>query len=273
MNSQNLAIPVLMYHHVNPVGNFINVRPHNFEAHMRYLKGAGFTSLHTAEFSDILTGRQEAPKRPVMITFDDGWLDNWVFAFPLLKKYNMKAVIFLITSRIAEQGKRTRSDEAPVDPLPTHRDSGKLIQQGRTAEVMLSWDEVHEMMNSGLVEFHSHTHSHTRWDKLVLDRDKRNEALRKDLLAAKDIMEARLNMSDEALCWPQGFFDRDYLEIAESLGYRMMFTTKTGTNTPDTTMRKVRRLVIGDISTFSLRKKLFIHSRSWLSRAYLRLFK
>jgi len=267
------AIPVLMYHHVNPAGNFINVRPENFDAHMRILKEKGFTTLHAAEFGEILSGRQGAPKKPVMITFDDGWLDNWVFAFPILKKHGMMAVIFLITAQLAEQGRRVRADEAMVGPLPKHRESRRLVEEGRSSDVMLSWEEVREMTGSGLVEFHSHTHTHQRWDKLFGDRRKRDEALKNDLQAAKDILEQKLGMKDDALCWPQGFYDHDYLEIATSLGYRMMFTTKTGTNTPETDMQQVRRLVIGDISTVSFRKKLFIHSRPWLSRAYLKYLK
>jgi peptidoglycan/xylan/chitin deacetylase (PgdA/CDA1 family) len=240
---------------------------------MRHLKEKGYTPLHTGEFSDILTGRQEAPSKPVVITFDDGWLDNWVFAFPILKKYGMKAVIFLVTSQIAEQGKRRRSDEGFNDALPTHREAGKLIEEGRAGEVMVSWDEVNAMRETGLVEFQSHTHTHQRWDKMFRDRSERNEALRRDLLAAKEMIEKRVKTDGNALCWPQGFYDREYLEIAESLGYRMMFTTKTGTNTPVTDLRHIRRLVIGNISIFSFRKKLFIHASPWLSRTYLRYFK
>ncbi len=267
------AIPVLMYHHVNPRGHFINVTPRNFEAQMRYLRKYGWTSLHTAEFAHILAERRPAPKKPVMITFDDGWLDNWIFAFPILRKYSMKAVIFLITSRLAASGRRKRSDEGRIAPLPTHRQSGRLIDEGRAAEVMLSWDEVVEMQESGLIEFHSHTNTHERWDKVFRDTRKRDEELTNDLRSAQAILEQQLGVQGDALCWPQGFFDSDYLEIAASLGYRMMFTTKTGTNTHETDIREIRRLVIGDIGTVSFRKKLFIHSRPWLSRVYLKYFK
>lgn len=272
MRAQTPAIPVLMYHHVNPQGSFINVRPETFELHMRYLKKKGFTAIHTGEFSDILTGRAAAPRRPVMITFDDGWLDNWVFAFPVLRKYGMRAVIFLVTGHIAGQGRRHRSDEESVAALPPHREAKALVERGRTGEVMLSWDEAAEMKDSGLVEFHSHTHTHQRWDKLIPDRDGRNAALRGDLVAAKELLEKK-GMKGDALCWPQGFYDDDYRGIAGSLGYRMMFTTEAGTNGPGAELSRIRRIVIGDISVFSLAKKLFIYSRPGLSRVYLRYFK
>ena len=272
MSTQHPAIPVLMYHHVNPEGNFINVSPETFELQMRYLKDKGFTAVHADELSDILSGKVSAPRKPVMITFDDGWLDNWVFGFPVLKRFGMKAVIFLITSRLARQGIRLRSDQGRADALPTHRESAALVENGRADEVMLSWDEVAAMKASGLVEFHSHTHTHQRWDKLMPDRSRRNEALRNDLRAAKEILEGR-GLGGSCLCWPQGFYDDDYLSLADALGYTMMFTTEAGTNDSVETLQRIRRIVIGNIGTLSFAKKLFIYSRPWLSRAYLTYFK
>ena len=272
MSTHQPAIPVLMYHHVNPAGNFINVGPKTFELQMRYLKEKGFTAVHAGEFSGILSGKAAAPRKPVMITFDDGWLDNWVFAFPVLKQYGMKAVIFLITSRVARQGIRLRSDQGHADALPTHRESAALVENGLADEVMLSWDEVAEMKDSGLVEFHSHTHTHQRWDKLMPDRSGRNKALRDDLQAAKELL-AEKGLGGSCLCWPQGFYDDDYLSLADSLGYTMMFTTEAGTNDSAETLQRIKRIVIGNIGTVSFAKKLFIYSRPWLSRAYLKYFK
>jgi len=272
MSTQRPAIPVLMYHHVNPAGNFINVKPDIFELQMRYLKEKGFTAVHAGEFSAMLSGEMPAPPRPVMITFDDGWLDNWVFAFPILKRYGMKAAIFLITSHVAPGGKRPRSDEGFTAALPTHRESKGIIEAGRQDEVMLSWDEVEEMKATGLVEFHSHTHTHQRWDKLIAGREERNSALKCDLSAAKDLLEKR-GMGSSGLCWPQGFYDEDYVSVAGSMGYRMLFTTEAGTNDSASELNHIRRIVIGNIGTFSLAKKLFIYSRPWLSRAYLKYFK
>lgn len=272
MSTLHPAIPVLMYHHVNPEGKFINVSPETFERQMRYLKDTGFTAVCTEDFAGILSGKIAAPRKPVMITFDDGWLDNWVFAFPVLKRYGMKAVIFLVTSRVARQGIRPRSDQGYTDALPTHRESKALIEDGRADTVMLSWDEVAEMQDSGMVEFHSHTHTHQRWDKLIPDRSGRNEALRNDLQTAKELLEEK-GLGGNCLCWPQGFYDDDYLSLAASLGYRMMFTTEAGTNDSVERLQRIKRIVIGNIGTLSFAKKLFIYARPRLSRVYLTYFK
>ena len=272
MNKSRFSIPVLMYHHVNPRGNFINLTPEKFEAHMRYLNRHGFTALHTDELLAILNGHKMPPKKPVMITFDDGWLDNWIFAFPALKKYGMKAVIFVITSLIPEKGRRQRSDEGKVAGLPKHSECERMIESGSASEVMASWEEIREMTETGLIEIQSHTHTHRRFDKLYADRMERNSFLKQDLQISKNIIEKRSGRLCNAVCWPWGKYNSDYIETAQALGFGAMFTTEKGTNTETTEPWRIRRVVIGNIGIFTFRKKLFIYSRDYLSRAYLKFF-
>jgi peptidoglycan/xylan/chitin deacetylase (PgdA/CDA1 family) len=267
------GIPALMYHHVNPAGSSINVTPGNFDRQMRFLKENGYQTLHTGEFLDVINGQRQIPKKAVIITFDDGWLDNWIYAFPILKKYGLKAVVFVITSLIADKGKRQRTDEGTPSGLPSHKECRKMIEAGLASEVMLSWEELREMENSGLVDVQSHTHAHIRWDKLFNDHKMKLDALNQDLKLSKETIEKRLDKKCNALCWPWGMYNKDYIGLARSSGYELLFTTEKGTNTPLTEQWRIRRLVIGNISTLTLRKKLFIHSRDWLSKAYLKIFK
>ncbi len=273
MNKKSFSVPVLTYHHVNKDGHFINVKPQIFENHIRYLNEHGFTALQTGDLLKIFNGHHMPPKRPVMITFDDGWLDNWVYAFPILKKYGFKAVVFVITSLIAEKGRRQRTDESIPSFLPSHKECQKMIEAGLASEVMLSWEELREMENSGLIDVQSHTHAHIRWDKLYNDHKMKLDALNQDLKLSKETIEKRLDKKCNALCWPWGMYNKDYIDSASSSGYELLFTTEKGTNVPVTEQWRVRRLAIGNISTLTLRKKLFIHSRDWLSKAYLKIFK
>lgn len=263
---------MLMYHHVNPSGDFINSRPGIFENHIRFLKDHGFTALHTGELNLILNGIKTPPRKPVMITFDDGWLDNWLFAFPILKKYNMKAVIFIITSMIAERERRQRSDEGVAGALPTHRECRKIIKAGRGDEVMLSWDELGEMEGSGIVDIQSHTHTHQRWDKLYSDRNRLRDTLLEELDISREMIKDKLGKDSNALCWPWGVYDREYIDIARSSGYEMLFTCHKGTNSGASDIMEIRRIAIANTSRFNLRKKLLIHSHKWLSNAYLKYF-
>ena len=239
---------------------------------MKYLDKHGFTTLHTDEFQQILNGQKMPPSKPVMITFDDGWLDNWVFAFPALKKYGMKAVIFVITSLIPEKGRRQRADEEKVAVLPKHRECERMIEAGSASEVMISWEEIREMTETGLIEIQSHTHTHRRYDKLYTDPEERREVLMKELRTSKEIIEEKLNIPCNSVCWPWGKYNSDYVEAAQALGFNAMFTTEKGTNTGTTEPWRIRRVVIGNIGIFSFRKKMFIYSRDYLSRAYLKIF-
>ncbi len=273
MDKHKYSIPVLMYHHVNPEGRSVNVTPERFEEHVSLLSRQGFTSLLTDDLVSIINNRQAPPEKPVMITFDDGWLDNWLFAFPILKKYNMNAVIFVMTSHIYESGIRKRSDEGNITALPAHKECLNVIEEGRGSEVMMSWDELREMEESGLVDIQSHTHTHQKWDSMYTDKEHLHKILEEELAVSKKIIEEKMNKRCSSLCWPWGRYNKEYIDLARSAGYDLLFTTEKGTNTPETLPWKIKRLVIGNISSSSLNKKLFIHSRHWLSKTYLRCFK
>ncbi|MBF0344782.1 MAG: polysaccharide deacetylase family protein [Nitrospirae bacterium] len=266
------AIPVLMYHHVNDRGSFITVEVALFELHMRLLKEMGYRTLHTSDLLDAAF-QKSPPHKCVMITFDDGWLDNYVYAYPILKKYDLKAVVFVVTSHVIEKGLRPRSDEGFTTALPSHKECVKMLEGGNGADCVLSWQELQQMELSGLVDVQSHTHSHVRFDKLYQDKDVRLRHLLDDLRLSKELIEQRLNKRCDALCWPWGVYDDEWISTASQLGFKALFTTQTGTNTPQTDLMRVNRLVIGNIGGFSFRKKLFIHSNPWLSRMYVRTFK
>ena len=260
------GIPVLMYHHVNPAGNALNVVPELFERQMGYLASAGYRTIDTSDLLDILSTGRRPHWRSVMITFDDGWLDNYLYAFPVLKEFNLKAVVFVVTSWAGERGVRT--DKIP---LPRHKDCVRLVHEDRSGDVVLSWDELSEMESSGLIDVQSHTHSHIRWDREVHEEE-RIAVLREDLETSKSMIEEKLNKPCNALCWPWGKGNVSYVKTAQEVGFRMLFTTEKGTNKGVEDLKGIKRIVIGNIKVTNLKKKLFIYSRPGLSRFYLRIF-
>ncbi|KJU83169.1 polysaccharide deacetylase [Candidatus Magnetobacterium bavaricum] len=266
------AIPVLMYHHVNDSGSFITVDVARFEQQMRLLQRMGYRTLHTADLLEIAAGGT-TPQRCVMITFDDGWLDNYVYAYPILKKYGHKAVIFVVTSRITEQGLRPRLDEGFTMPLPSHKECVRMVEEGNGSQCTLSWQELGQMARSGVIDVQSHTHTHVRFDQLYKDNAARLAQLQADLQRSKTLIEERSDKECHGLCWPWGVYDEGWIATATQAGFKALFTTCTGTNTAQDSMLEVKRLVIGNVGEFAFRKKLLIHSSPWLSRAYVRAFK
>lgn len=249
-----------MYHHVNPTGNLVNVTPGRFEAQMRCLSRWGYRTVQTGELLEILSCGEAVPPKTVMITFDDGWLDNWLYAFPILKKYGLKAVLFVVTSWICDRPPRRE-----VQPLPGHRECMRLLGSGRGEDLLLSWQELKEMEDSGLIDVQSHTHGHRRWDGGY-------GALRDELSRSKEMIEERLEKPCIGLCWPWGMDSPVQREAAMDAGFRLLFTTRKGCNSGAGDLSALKRVVIGNIGPLGFRKKLYINSRPWLSGLYLRVF-
>ena len=94
-------VPVLMYHHINHhKGDMVTITPEVFEDQMEYLYRAGYRTLKIAELIACINGGLTLTQKAVVVTFDDGWLDNYIYAFPTLKKYKINATVFLITDRV-----------------------------------------------------------------------------------------------------------------------------------------------------------------------------
>lgn len=255
------SIPVLMYHHVRPGGGMIACTPEHFESQLQWLQNNHYVGITLDEFAQHLAGENIAARyggaKPVLITFDDGYLNNWVYAFPLLERYGFKATVFLVTDWLHHGELRSNSAMAvgAVPDCPDHHQCEALIAEGRSDEVILRWEEVQAMQASGLVEFHSHTHTHTRWDKS--QPAAKNEKMRWELASAKALLQQKLGIDSVHLCWPQGYFDTDYVHIAQELGYQYLYTTEAfGRNTSSTSALAIHRFAVRNRPGKTLGKRI-----------------
>ena len=89
-----MSVSVLMYHHVLKRGGFIASSAEDFALQMRFLAEAGYKTLTMGEFIAYKKGQLAVPKKSVLITFDDGWKDNYVYAYPILREFGLRATIF-----------------------------------------------------------------------------------------------------------------------------------------------------------------------------------
>ena len=266
------AVPVLMYHHVSPNPGLVTVSPETFEDHMALLAERGYTTLTANQFLDFLQGSFQAPQRSVLITFDDGYLDNYVYAYPILKSHGLRAAIFCVTSWIADGPCRNHAGHSATLPIcPNHSGCKQAIAAGQSDSVILRWSEIEKMSRDDTIEIHSHTHTHTRWDKTIVDVAERNQQLATDLLQSQQALRARLGHESRHLCWPQGYFDAAYQAIATKLGYTAQYTTMQHVNTRATAPDSIGRNVAKELPADWLANRLFIYSRPWLGSVYHRL--
>lgn len=214
------AVPVLLYHHINPHrGDTVTVTPGAFAEQMRYLAEAGYRTLTLDALFSHVTGKSPIDGKAVAITFDDGWLDNYIWAYPVLREYRMNAAVFLIAGR---------TEAASVGPagilpsIPTHEESKSLIAKGEAGRVVIGWELVKEMQESGLIEFHSHTVSHRKCTGLSVVE------LASELAESRRIIEKNTGRPCRYLCWPYGAYDDAAVRAAVSAGYEGLFTTNSG---------------------------------------------
>jgi len=254
------SIPVVMYHHVSPVGKGLNIRPEIFDDHLRTLRRTGWKTLSGDEFLQCLQ-KNEIPKKCVLLTFDDGFVDNYLYAYPLLKKNNMKAVLFVPTGFI-EDADIKRDRFLPV----SHDDAWELASTERRSEVICTWKELEEMESGGIFDIQSHGHSHNTPQYL---KEKKYTELKEDLLISKKTLEKRFSKDILHFGWPKGKYDQTGIDIATETGFKAIYTCERGSNTREN-LKALKRLPAKKDGRW-LVNRLSIYSSVLLSKFYLAL--
>ncbi|MGE6630519.1 polysaccharide deacetylase family protein [Bacillus sp. NPDC077027] len=200
-----VELPILMYHSISS-GNLLRVPQKEFKGHMKWLKDNGYVTLSPAEAYVVLTTGKKPSEKCVLITFDDGYTDNYTKAFPILKKYEMKATIFMIQQSIGQ---------------PHH----------------LTDAQMDEMVTSG-ISIESHTVHHLELNRLSIAQQE------DELKASKDFFDRRFSQNTRMVSYPVGRYNEDTLRIAEEAGYQMAVTTEPGRAKKEQGMMSLHRLRI-----------------------------
>lgn len=223
-DSKKLAkdIPVLMYHHLlrdeeNPFKDNGSVLPvETFQEQMGLLYEKGYHTIGLKELEGFVRGEIELPKRSVLITFDDGYKSNYEYAYPILKQYDFKAVIFLISD--------WNTDEI------VSFNAGELQY--------LSWSEIENSRD--VFEYASHTH-----DLHKLDENGQGHLVTRPLDEIRYDLKTSMEILDTAcLAYPYGHYNEETLKILEELGYRMAFTIEPGRVKPGDSLLELKRYPI-----------------------------
>ncbi|MBQ7198611.1 MAG: polysaccharide deacetylase family protein [Selenomonadaceae bacterium] len=183
-------ILVLNYHQVNDSATSLAVPVADFDSQMAYLVDSGYIAITPDALLSALEGELELPPKPMLITFDDGYTDNYENAFPILQKYGLRATIFIIPAFVGKPG-------------------------------YMTWDELKEMEENGIT-MQSHTLNHIALEELP------DDGLRVELLNSKRMLEEKLGHAVDFVAYPTGTYNLHIAAIAKEVGYKGAFTIKYG---------------------------------------------
>lgn len=235
------GMPTLMYHKVGdpPPGSQLKklwVSAADFRRQLVYLRDHGYTAIDFKDWADAEKGVKPLPSKPVLITFDDGYMNNYELAYPILREFGMKGCIFLVYETMEKHnGWHNPASEAWLK--------------------MLTWAQIKEMQDSGVIEFGSHTMRHRNLDAIPL------EDAKWELEESKKRLEDKLGREMTGFAYPYGAgaYNPKVRALARAAGYRFDFSVKQGISALpwDREKEAIRRLLIrGDDNMYDFHLNL-----------------
>ena len=222
--------PVLLYHSIGfQPDNSLCISPKVFENHIKSLIGAGYHVTSLRQLYEKIESKQTYSQRTAVLTFDDGYLDNWTYAYPILKKYKVPATIFIVTGRTKEYPISYRPNLEDVwEGKLTYTELQKITQRHSKHIPYLTWAELRVMKKSGLIDIQSHSHSHPDFTVHETDNNKGTQDLLKELTLSKSIIESKLKHRVNFLAWPYGRYNMYSLVLAKKAGYLSTLDAHSG---------------------------------------------
>jgi peptidoglycan/xylan/chitin deacetylase (PgdA/CDA1 family) len=211
--SRQYVLPIAMYHSVKPsvpAGNVLTVSVKAFDRQMQFLKNNKYAVMTLDKAAALIAQRKKIPARALVITFDDGEVDNYLYAFPILKKYGLPATIFLVVNDIGKPDK-------------------------------LNWDQIRQMQDSGLITFGSHSMSHP-----FLDSNSPAPDLGKEISGSKAVIESMLGKPVSMFAYPVGRFNKDVRQRVIDAGYSVAVGTNPGKRISNDDVFALKRLRISE---------------------------
>ncbi len=217
--STSAKIPIIMYHYVEYVQDVndlirkrLDITPNIFSAELKALHDNNFDTYFVRDIPDILGGRIDYnASRSAVLTFDDGYEDFYYDVFPILKKYQMKATIFVIYDYVGRRG-------------------------------FMNEKEIREVLDSGLVELGSHTFDHYYLKKAPL------AAARHQIIDSKKAFEDRFGVKIKTFAYPYGAFDQSVIDTVKEATYSAAVSVIPGTIQSDTNLFYLYRIRPGNFT-------------------------
>ncbi|MPM32009.1 hypothetical protein SDC9_78567 [bioreactor metagenome] len=210
-------LPIIMYHEVKPAkAGKDAILPSEFEQDLQYLASQGYTTVTISQVIDYVNGNGSLPQKPIMLTFDDGYLNNYTYVLPLLQKYNAKIVFSVIGKCL---------DDFTANPCST------------AEYAYITWSQLTEMMDTGLVEVQNHTYNLHAYNprrrigctQAYGESDWDYEALlTKDIGGLQTLIAQKTGQTPDAFAYPYGKRSDLTDPVLKKLGFEATLTCDYG---------------------------------------------
>lgn len=221
--SDKYVVPILVYHHIDGRAQLelTTVSPQSFDQQMAYIKKNGFKVMSFNELVEDTRQGIKIPPKSVVLSFDDGYEDNFTHALPILKKYGFSGIFFLPSDLIGKEG-------------------------------FMTWDQVRVMVQNGM-EIGSHTETH-----IYLPTYPSLDRVVEEIRGSKTTLEKELKIEIKYFCYPSGGFDDQIKEFLKQAGYKGACTTNRGEDRYNKDVYELKRIRMKDNNTsnFDMRAKL-----------------
>ncbi|HAN46728.1 MAG TPA: polysaccharide deacetylase [Cyanobacteria bacterium UBA8156] len=189
--AREARVPIVMYHDITPVKDVSwDVTPAEFAEHLRLIQAEGMTPISLERLVNHLRTGAPLPDKPIVLTFDDNYLGQYKYAFPLLKKYGYPAVWSVHTAHVGSPAGKPKA----------------------------TWEQLREMQQSGLIEIASHTVNHIPFDRLTPDQ------IRTELVESKRVLEQNLGVPVRYFTYAEGIHDAVSKRLVAEAGYEAALT-------------------------------------------------
>lgn len=203
------VVPILTYHHVGiPSGSkwrLNTVSEKSFDFQMGFLKRHGFKVISFEDLVEGIKAGHQFSRNSVVVQFDDGYEDNYTYAFPIVKKYGFPAIVFLVSDKIGSRG-------------------------------FLTWDELGEMERSNFVAG-AHTRHHVYLPRITDPQKAQDE-----IAGSKAIIEQHLGHPIRYFSYPSGGFTEEIKRMVKNAGYAAAVTTNRGKNRYNLDLFELKRI-------------------------------
>jgi peptidoglycan/xylan/chitin deacetylase (PgdA/CDA1 family) len=210
LKKDTYIVPVIMYHHINysQVRKADTVSPQSLELQMDFLKRHKYNVISLDDYVKAKQLNQRLPRKTAVITFDDGYEDNYIHGFKILEKYGYKATFFIPFIKVGDQGR-------------------------------MNWDQIRELVVAGH-EIGSHTYYESYLPELRLE-DQRFE-----IVESKKGFEEKLGVPMEHFCYPSGGFSRTIKKIVKEAGYLSSSATNRGYDKENHNLYEINRIRLNE---------------------------